>query len=115
MIVADENLNNFIINSLRDNGIAVMAINEEYKGIEDREVIEIARQNDKIILTEDKDFGEWVFSHRVKNISVIFLRYHFKDLQEVIQALHSVISDHTIELKGYFTTITPKKIRRREI
>lgn len=38
------------------------------------------------ILTEDKDFGEWVFAHHVQGLSVLFLRY-FSGLQN-----HSLFS-----------------------
>ncbi|WP_369008982.1 DUF5615 family PIN-like protein [Larkinella terrae] len=60
----------------------------------DADVIESSRNPPRIILTEDKDFGEWVFSHQVNDISVIFLRYHFKDTQEITNTL--VASTFTI-------------------
>jgi predicted nuclease of predicted toxin-antitoxin system len=115
MIIADENIDSHIISALRDSGVEVFSISEELSGIDDFEIIELARKADLIILTEDKDFGEWVFAHKVENISVIFLRYHFSEIQMMIPTLIKLIANENFNLKGYFTTITPKKIRQRKI
>ncbi len=88
---------------------------EEFKSIPDSEVIKISIGTNLIILTEDKDFGEWVFAHKAEGLSVIFLRYHFRDIELMIQMLINYISSHSQELFGYFTTITKSKIRRRPI
>lgn len=90
-------------------------IAEELSGIDDLGIIELAKKTDLIIITEDKDFGEWVFAHKVKNISVIFLRYHIKDLPEMIATIVKVVQEKGDDLKGHFTTITTKKIRIRKI
>ena len=76
MIIADENLDARIIKILRDHDYLIFSISEELHGISDFEIIDLAKKIDSIILTEDKDFGECVFSHKEKNISVIFLRFH---------------------------------------
>lgn len=41
----------------------------------DENVIQLALRYDYILLTEDKDFGEWVFAHHIQNLNVLFLRY----------------------------------------
>ena len=82
MILADENIQYFIIKVLRDACFTVNSISENSKGIKDEEVIKRAIQNNYWLLTGDKDFGEWVFSHHVKNLSVIFLRCRFYDFNK---------------------------------
>jgi predicted nuclease of predicted toxin-antitoxin system len=115
MIIADENIDFRIIRELRNNNIEVFSIAEELRGIIDIEIIELAKKTDFIILTEDKDFGEWIFSHGIKGISVIFLRYHVKDLAAMLSAIVRILTDRVDELSGHFTTVSPKKIRRRKI
>lgn len=68
MIVADENIDHSLIEAIRLAGIEVVSVYEEARGISDFSVIEIARNPPRIILTEDKDFGEWIFAHQVKDI-----------------------------------------------
>ena len=114
MILADENIHYFIINALRESGFIVNSISENSKGIKDEEVMKRAIQNNYWLLTEDKDFGEWVFSHHVKNLSVIFLRYSFYDYQEIAFILVNLLLTKEIA-KPAFVTLTTKKIRIRQL
>ena len=66
MILADENISQEIILALRNIGIEVYSIYETNRGISDDEIIQLSRNPPRIILTEDKDFGEWVFSHHTR-------------------------------------------------
>ncbi|GAB3642086.1 DUF5615 family PIN-like protein [Spirosoma arcticum] len=115
MIVADENIDHSLIDAIRDLGIEVYSINESNGGIRDEQVIELSRSPPRIILTEDKDFGEWVFAHHVRGISVLFLRYHFKDTTVIKSILVDLLSKRLQALVGYFTTVTAQKIRTRPI
>ena len=38
--------------------------------IKDKEVLELAKKHNAVLLTEDSDFGEWVFSHKEKSVGV---------------------------------------------
>lgn len=58
MIIADENIDYKIIESLRENGIEAFSVFEELRGIKDLEIIELWQRTGFVILTEDKDFGE---------------------------------------------------------
>ncbi|GAB3500178.1 hypothetical protein GCM10027341_24890 [Spirosoma knui] len=115
MIIADENIDHSLINAVRELGIDVYSINESNGGIRDEEVIDLSRNPPRIILTEDKDFGEWVFAHHVRGISVLFLRYHFKETAAMKQILIKLLSERLTDLVGCFTTVTIHKIRIRRI
>ena len=88
---------------------------EDYRGISDAEVIQKSLNPNQIILTEDKDFGEWVFSHKTKNLSVVFLRYKFPDTHQIIHVLLELISSKQEGLFNHFTTVTVDKARMRSI
>lgn len=77
MILADENIDHGLIDRIRKAGFEVYSIYELMRGASDESIIELSRNPPRIILTEDKDFGEWVYAHHIQNISVLFLRYHF--------------------------------------
>jgi predicted nuclease of predicted toxin-antitoxin system len=114
MILADENIHSFIIKALGEAGFSVNSINENSKGIKDEEVIKRAIENNYWLLTEDKDFGEWVFSHHVQNLSVIFLRYKFYEYQQIAFNLINLLQKNEIK-KPAFVTLTVKKIRIRQL
>jgi predicted nuclease of predicted toxin-antitoxin system len=115
MILADENIDQQLIDWLRSNGIAVLSVREQQSGIMDEEVIKLSKNPPRIILTEDKDFGEWVYAHQEQNISVIFLRYHFSEVIEIRQILLNLLKEKGPELFGKFTTLTTRKIRIRSL
>ena len=72
-------------------------------------------QNSAILITEDNDFGEWVFVHGYKNVGVIFLRYNPIELNEINKAIIKVLEKYEERLFKKFIVITSKKIRIREI
>ncbi len=114
MILADENIHGFIITALRNAGFEVISVRESASGINDEEVIKMALQYDYVLLTEDKDFGEWVYAHHVKDLSVLFLRYSFHEFGEIAQTLIHLLKTRNIE-RPFFTTITTTKIRIRKL
>lgn len=115
MILADENINPQIITTLRESGFDVLSVREKFPGIDDTSVIELSKVPPRIILTEDKDFGEWVFAHGERDISVIFLRYRHPDLQSIIDTLVRLLRTKGQQLFKTFTTITEQKIRIRDL
>ncbi len=115
MILADENTHVKLIVALRKIPVDVLSIKEDYRGMQDEDIIILARNTGRIILTEDKDFGEWVFAHNVKNISVIFLRFHFMETEQMIIILSELLKTNRQRFNNKFTTITTRKMRSREI
>jgi predicted nuclease of predicted toxin-antitoxin system len=116
LIITDKNIPRSITESLRLLGVEVIYIYDEFRGIDDFSIINLAKQKtNSIILTEDKDFGEWIFSHHVAGISVIFLRYHFSELSEITNILVKLIKEKQHNLLNKFITVTPTKIRSRDL
>jgi predicted nuclease of predicted toxin-antitoxin system len=114
-IIADENIDDLIIKSLRDEQYYILSIKESHRGIKDYEIIQLANQSQCLILTEDKDFGEWIFSHGIISVGIIFLRYSELDKLAIIHSLLKLIKDHEDTLLKKFTVVTKNKIRIREI
>ncbi len=114
MIIADENIHSTIISGLRNAGIDVYSIYESNRGLKDEEIINLARNMKFSILTEDKDFGEWVFAHHVRDISVIFLRFAFTDTSSIAQILCDYLK-HNIIFHPVFITLTINKVRIRQL
>ncbi|EQA36440.1 toxin-antitoxin system, toxin component, PIN domain protein [Leptospira inadai serovar Lyme str. 10] len=88
-LLADENVDIRIIQELRNSGQNVHSILEDYKGSGDYQIIQLAKRLDAIILTLDKDFGEWAFSHKEDSLGVIFLRYNAKEYRKITLHLFS--------------------------
>jgi len=113
-LLADENIDAGIIRALRVAGFSVIAIRELQPGAKDREILEIAKQNGSILITEDKDFGELIFSHKAAETGVIFLRYHVSERESICESLIQIIKKNGFNLRNRFTVITTKKVRMRD-
>ena len=114
-IIADENVDFRIVNALKNNAFDVISVLKEYRSIADGEVIGLAKQFNALLLTEDSDFGHWVFVQEEKGVSVIFLKYDKKDVLEITDSLIKVFKDYGTSLYGKFVVMTVNKIRIREI
>lgn len=114
MILADENIHSFIIKSLREAGFEVISVGEFASGVKDEKVIQMALQHSYLLLTEDKDFGEWVFAHHIKDLSVLFIRYSFHEFQQIAQTIVHLLKTQTLE-RPFFATVSTKKIRIRKL
>lgn len=115
MILADENIPLNIITALRQNHIEVYSIYESDRGITDEAIIDLSLRPPRVILTEDKDFGEWVFAHQIKSISVVFLRYQYAQEEAITEILTDLVKQKGQHLFGKFITISIDKIRYRTI
>ncbi len=114
-IFADECVHNDIVTSLREHDYKVDYISELNPGLSDYEIVKLVSKSSAILITEDSDFGEWVFVHGYKNIGVIFLRYKIDELELIKQAVLKVILKYKNDLFKKFIVITQKKIRIREL
>ena len=75
----------------------------------------LSRNPPRLILTEDKDVGEWVFAYGVRDASAIFLRYHFKETAALLATLLALLRTRLPDLSGAFTTVGVRKIRIRRL
>jgi predicted nuclease of predicted toxin-antitoxin system len=114
-ILADESLDFRIVTELKREGFNIISVLKDYRGSSDKKVLELARQYNAILITEDSDFGEWVFAHKEKGISVIFLRYKVDELKNIKGSLINLLNRCGDSLYGKFVVITVKKVRIREI
>ncbi|MEW6686205.1 MAG: DUF5615 family PIN-like protein [Candidatus Edwardsbacteria bacterium] len=114
-ILADENVDYRIINELVDRGFEVISVLKNYKGASDKEVLELARKENTLLLTEDSDFGEWIFAYGERNVGVIFLRYKSEEMENTCRSVVRVLFEYGSSLYGKFVVISESKIRVREI
>ena len=71
-IVADENVDRLIIDRLRKEGHIVLSVARQFTSSPDSEVLGIARDEQALLITEDKDLESWSFI-RSHPTSVYFL------------------------------------------
>ncbi len=113
--LANENFPIPSVKLLREAGYDVKSIAQDFQGISDPEVIQIAQKENRIILTFDKDYGELLFKNTtIKPPAVVFFR--FKGMEPVYAGslLKSVLESQNFELNNCFTVIDENNIRQRK-
>lgn len=114
-ILADESVDYRIVTALRRIGFEIISILEKYPSVSDRRVLELAREYKALWLTEDKDFGEWIFSYHEKSCGVILLRYKSDNLLGILNSLNYILNKYGDALINKFSVVKTNKIRIREI
>lgn len=113
-ILADENIEREFIEALREANFDVISVIENYIGSADDEILQIAVNEQAVILTYDKDFGELVFRFSLQSHGVILLRVHDLSLAEKAQITIQAIREHEAELENAFTVISENSVRIRK-
>jgi predicted nuclease of predicted toxin-antitoxin system len=102
-----------LIPHLRQLGHDVQVISRQYpSSLPDADVLAIAREEQRILIVADRDFGELIFHHGVAHAGVMFFRLPGARLQTKIEQLTTVLTDYAKELeRGEFLVVTPSQIR----
>ena len=62
-LLADENVSRLVVELLRAAGYDVASVRETRPGASDKDVLDEADSSDRVLLTEDRDFGDWSFAN----------------------------------------------------
>lgn len=114
-ILADEGVNFRIVRKLREAGIKVTSAAENFPGATDREVLDHAARNKRLLLTEDRDYGELVFAHKLTSTGVLFLRYSRSEENDIVDSIRRILETHGPALWSAFTVVTATKVRIRPL
>lgn len=109
--VADESLDAPVIIALRNKNHNVFSISENSPRLADEVVLKIANEQNRILLTSDKDFGELVFRLKLVTSGIILFRLPQLSNEEKIALTLHCIEKFADKLPGAFCVVTPHKIR----
>ena len=112
--VADECFDARLIDALREDGHDVFAVRKFARGIDDEAVLDLARQEERVILTEDTDFGELVYRLRRPTEGVILLRLGLMAISEKLYRLRKAIAVEG-HFAGRFVVVEPHRVRTRSL
>ena len=111
----NENIEKGVVDYLRQTGFDVFWCTEAKSRLSDIMVLHIAGAQRRIIITNDKDFGELTYLQRQTKHGIILLRFHSEDTQFKISVVKSVIDEYSIKLPKHFTVISENKVRIRPL
>jgi predicted nuclease of predicted toxin-antitoxin system len=110
----DENADLRLAAHLRNLGHDVKSVVANYGyAVPDSRVLALAHQEQRILITNDKDFGELVFLHRQSHAGVILFRLPFgAALTTKLDRLDHVLTTYP-DVLDQFLVVTQHRVRRR--
>jgi len=109
--LADESCDHAVVRALRAAGHEVTAAAEEGQRSVDSELISRAHAEDRVLLTEDKDFGWLVFASRSESAGVILIRFPGSARRGLAEAVAALVRQRGTELRGCFAVVEPGVVR----
>jgi len=109
--LADESCDFAVVRALRKVGFDVLAVSELSPRADDTAVIELASQEETILLTEDKDFGQLVYAEQKANRGVVLIRFPASARPALPKAVLDLLNEHRDTLGDRFTVLQPGRVR----
>lgn len=114
-IFADECCDALLIRDLRATGHDVAYAKERFPGEPDEVVLQTAFDEDRYLLTEDKDFGELVYRLAKPARCVILLRIDVTNSALKLVRLTRLFETKADRLSGSFVVVEPGRFRIRPL
>lgn len=111
----DESTGKKLCKNLVEKGFDAVYVGDVIRGSKDEDVLAYAEKEDRILITNDKDFGELVFRLRRPSGGVILLRLRKDNPSTRTKYLSSLLLEQKPELPGKFIVLTERGYRIRKI
>jgi predicted nuclease of predicted toxin-antitoxin system len=109
--LADECCDFAAVRALRGEGHDVLAVSEYQHRSVDKDVLEFALAENRILLTEDKDFGWHVFAGRMDSPGVILIRFPASARRLLAGSILKLVNEYAQQLAGAFVVLRPGEAR----
>jgi predicted nuclease of predicted toxin-antitoxin system len=113
--LADESCDFAVVRALRAAGHDVRAVVETHRGANDEDVITLALSEQRVLFTEDKDFGQLVHAAIGSNGGVVFIRFPATSRAALPATILDLVAQHGQELVGRFAVVQPGRVRLSQI
>jgi predicted nuclease of predicted toxin-antitoxin system len=110
--IADEGVEKDIVLALRKK-YNVLYVAESMQSSADDQILRKAGEENRILITLDKDFGELVYRLNQVHAGVILCRVQSLPIGEAVMLVTETVEKYGSDLRGAFTVIQPKNIRIR--
>lgn len=113
--VADECCDALLVHGLRSDGHDVVYVKEIAPGSDDNSVLQMAAGQQRVLLTEDKDFGELVVRLKLPAYGLVLLRMNPADSVTKLARLRHLLQHHASCLPSSLVVLGEKRARFRSL
>jgi len=109
--IVDESVEYRLVIFLRNLHYNVLSVAEKFSGLDDRTILQIANKEKRILITNDKDFGNLIYKFNFHYYGVILFRLDEENYQIKIQRLTWLLKKFKHKIKNHFIVIKKNKVR----
>ena len=113
--LADECCDGGLVRALRADGHDVLFAAESLPGAPDDDVLSAAFEGQRLLLTEDRDFGELVYRLKRPTHGVVYLRFAVADRAAKVPRLRWLLDGLAERLPGSFAVLDADRVRLRPL
>jgi predicted nuclease of predicted toxin-antitoxin system len=107
----DENAGVIVARWLRSQEHEVFSVYEQARGTDDETIIQKAFDENWILITSDKDFGEKVYREKRLHRGIVLLRLDNERSVNKIGVLQQLLDEYSYQLADSFVVVTEKQVR----
>ena len=111
--IVDESTGFGISRYLQAEGHDILIVVEAMPEADDAAILQLAWDEERIVVTNDKDFGELIFRRQEPHHGVVLLRLQDESGGNRIQVMAALMAQYGSQLSGRFAVVTERKIRFR--
>jgi predicted nuclease of predicted toxin-antitoxin system len=113
--IANENISGTVIRGLREQGHDVLSVKEAMRGQSDEAILTRGQAEGRVVVTQDKDFGELAFRRVLPAAcGVVLLRLAGVDPDVDNRRALRVLTS-SLDWYGHFTVVTDDRVRVRPL
>lgn len=109
----DESSGSFVAEELQKDGFDTISVIKVMPGVKNGTLLIKAKKEERILITNDKDFGELIYRQKESTHGIILLRLANDIPRTRISVLRKIIRAYGEKLERKFTVATETKIRIR--
>ncbi len=111
--IVDESTGIAVAEFLRQAGHDVLVVSEAMPRAEDQDILIRAVREERVVVTNDKDFGELIYRSCQAHHGVLLLWLNNESSGNRVRVVKTVLEKHSARLVGHFTVATESNIRIR--
>jgi predicted nuclease of predicted toxin-antitoxin system len=96
---------------LQTQGHEVFSVYDSARGMDDNDIIQKAFEENWILITNDKDFGDQIYHEHKPHHGVVLLRLDDERAKNKIAVLKKLLASYSDRLPNQFVVATEEKVR----
>ena len=109
--LADVNIEKPLVDYLLKQGYDIKWVPDYNCEMPDEDLLQLANQEKRIFITNDKDFGDLIFLQKKVSAGTILFRVKGQKSQEKIKLMKKLLMGYRDKLLNHYVVITKAKIR----